>query len=523
MPVHYRAFIAVMVLTVGAILLLRWLTKGTSLHDSLERRRNAWLAATAIVFLSPNFVLAMLLLAAVYFWSARRDPHPVGLYLMFLLAVPPWTQDLQGFGPFNQLFALNNFRAMSLVILLPLAVNLFLRQGAAALSARTTAGRVTDFAVVALSLYIVAMYAAEESATAIMRRLLLSFLDMVLPYFVISRYLRTRDALRDALGALLLGGLIMAVIATFEHFKGWLLYESTAYHWNLPLPFSIFLMRDDRLRAMGTAGHSLVLGHYLVICLALLVVFAAQFRQKWRLLALYGLVALGLYSTLSRGPLVAAGVVVLLTGLFSGQAVRYYSALAGVALAVTGALFVSPFWDRFVSVLPFVGTVDLGNVTYRQQLFEATLLMVSQRPLFGTIHVLDFLEHLRQGQGIIDLVNTYAIYAMRYGLIGLGLFLLFLGAGLVFGIEAALRARGRDEETYRMAGAVASALAGSMIVIVAVSNIDSVPYVYTALVAVLVAMVRMTRPQRQRRVVLGQGPSKTAAPTVRDAGSAARP
>jgi hypothetical protein len=73
-----------------------------------------------------------------------------------------------------------------------------------------------------------------------------------------------------------------------------------------------------------------------------------------------------------------------------------------------------------------------------------------------------------------------------------------------------------------MAGAVSSALVGSMIVIVALSNIDSVPYVYTALVAVLVAMVRMTRPQRQRRVVLSQGPSAAAPPAVHNPGSAAR-
>jgi hypothetical protein len=522
MSAHYRAFFAVLVLTLGAMLLLRWLTRGTTLHDSLERRRNAWLAATAIVFLTPNFVLAMLLLGALYVWQVRKDPHPVGLYLMFLLAVPPWTQDLKGFGPFNQLFALNNFRMMSLVILLPLAANLFLRQGRGALVARSTAGRATDFAVVALALYIVTMYGMEDSVTAIMRRLMLSFLDMILPYFVISRYLRTREALLDALGAMLLGGLIMAVVATFEHFKGWLLFESTMYHWDLDLPFTMFLIRDDRLRAMGTAGHALVLGHYFVICLALLVVFAAQFRQKWRLFALYALVVVGLYSTLSRGPLVAAAVVVVLTGLFSGQVVRYYAALAVTGLVVLGALFFSPFWDRFVAVLPFVGTVELDNVTYRQQLFDATLLMVSQRPLFGSIHVLDYLEHLRQGQGIIDLVNTYAIYAMRYGLIGLGLFLMFLVGGLVFGIEAAVRARGRNEETYRTAGAVSSALLGSMIVIVAVSNIDSVPYVYTALVAVLVAMVRMTRPQRQRRVVLSQGPSAAAPPAVHNPGSAAR-
>jgi O-antigen ligase len=156
--------------------------------------------------------------------------------------------------------------------------------------------------------------------------------------------------------------------------------------------------------------------------------------------------------------------------------------------------------------------VDQSNVTYRQELFEATLMMVGQRPWFGTIHVLDHLEHLRQGQGIIDLVNTYAIYAMSYGLVGLGLFVVFLGSGIVFGVEVALRTRKKNAEAYRTAGCTAVALLGSMIVIVAVSNIDSVPLVYTALVAMLVAMVRIERPITDRRARYRSGaPSGTSA------------
>jgi hypothetical protein len=220
---------------------------------------------------------------------------------------------------------------------------------------------------------------------------------------------------------------------------------------------------------------------------------------------LWVIVAMGLYATLSRGPLLATAAVLLLMGIFTGKAMRYYTALTGAGLLIVAGLFFSPFWDKVVRVLPFVGSVDVSNVTYRQQLFEATLMMVGQRPWFGTIHVLDHLEHLRQGQGIIDLVNTYAIYAMSYGLVGLGLFMVFLGSGIVFGIEVAVRCRKKNLDAYRAAGCTAVALLGSMIVIVAVSNIDSVPLVYTSLVAILVAMVRIERPIRNRRALARAG------------------
>jgi O-antigen ligase len=101
-----------------------------------------------------------------------------------------------------------------------------------------------------------------------------------------------------------------------------------------------------------------------------------------------------------------------------------------VSALIAGAVLLSPVGDRVIDNLPFVGTVDQDNVSYRQRLAERSWELIQQNPFFGSPFGLLHLEELRQGQGIIDLVNTYATVAMYYGLIGLSLFLGFFVIGI---------------------------------------------------------------------------------------------
>jgi O-antigen ligase len=115
------------------------------------------------------------------------------------------------------------------------------------------------------------------------------------------------------------------------------------------------------------------------------------------------------------------------------------------------------------------------------------------------------LEHLRQGQGIIDLVNVYAEMAMTFGLVGLGLFMVFLVSPMAYALALCLRSRKKDREMFLMTGAASLALIGSMVTLFAISNYLSVPLVYTSLVACLWVMVR-----------LGRQPDVKTAPAVKE-------
>jgi O-antigen ligase len=489
---HIRALIFLLVLLLGTMVAMRWLLKGTDLYEGFMRRRYIWLGAMVIAFLIPNFFLAMVVLALYYVWASRKDPQPIGLYVMLLFAVTPVTRDLEGIGPINALFSINNLRLLSIAFLLPLAWRLFIAPKPKG-PPPDLAPRLTDAAVLMFSGYLLLLYLPHESITQLMRRGLHLALDLVIPYFVVTRFLKTRADVKDALGAMLVIALWLAPVAIFEHFKGWLLWVTPTERWLGPGQLSqLYVLRDSSVRAGVSSGHPLVLGHFLVVCFGMLAIFRPQFL-RFRLACVWVLLALALYSTLSRSPWVAAACVIVLMGLLSGKVIRFYAVTAVTGTLTTVALMFSPWADRLYNLLPFVGEVDSFNVDYRQQLFDTAIIMVRQKPLLGDVFVVENLEHLRQGQGIIDLVNVYAEIAMTYGLIGLGLFLLFLLSGMTYGLQLCWKKRKTDRELFLMAGGACLGLTGSMITLSAISNFITVPVIYTIIVALLVVMARLAR------------------------------
>jgi O-antigen ligase len=135
--------------------------------------------------------------------------------------------------------------------------------------------------------------------------------------------------------------------------------------------------------------------------------------------------------------------------------VAKYSFVAG---SLGAMVLLSPFGKRIIDTLPFVGTVDVESVTYRQRLAELSWQLIQQHPLLGNPFVLTQMEELRQGQGIIDLVNSYASIALLYGLAGLALFL----AVFVIGMVGAYRASRRWADDHDVA-ALGACLVATMI------------------------------------------------------------
>ena len=496
LPLHYRALVALLFVTALGLLVCRWVLAGSSLSRAFNQRAVYWLLATSLAFLIANFWVLLAVLALLFILAARKDENPVSLYLMFILCLPPHAVDTGSIGPIENLMEMSTNRMLSLVILLPLAIKLIFERLSPAPGQQFVAHkrlyRVTDTIVVLFAIYQISMYIPLDSATHVMRRSFLITIDFLLPYFVISRFCTTRERIMDSLGAILIAGMILSIVATFEHAKGWLLYETIHSYWDLPPTFTVFLLRDDVLRAVGPVGHSLVLGHLLVICLGLAGIFLRQL-SKPRSLALFAILLMGMYSTVSRGPWVAGAIVLLMMGVFHPRAGRYYLSLVGIGALVVGAIAVSPWAEKVVNLLPFVGNTDQSTVDYRQQLLETTFFLVGQNPLFGSVTVLEQMEHLRQGQGIIDLVNVYADIALTFGLIGLTFFVLFFVTAMGSALYTQALGPKRDRKAVELVGFSSMAMFGSMVTLVGISNFATVPLTYTAMVALLVAMSRLPR------------------------------
>src|SRR5262249_55162448 len=140
---------------------------------------------------------------------------------------------------------------------------------------------------------------------------------------------------------------------------------------------------------------------------------------------------LGLVFTYARGPWLGAITAMLGFALVGPRATSRLARTIAVTGILGAAVFVSPLGDRIAKTLPFFGTgAATSTVLYRQVLLERSVEIIRDHPYFGDQVAFLRMEDLRQGEGIIDFVNTYAQIALFYGLIGLAIFSLPLLLGM---------------------------------------------------------------------------------------------
>jgi O-antigen ligase len=311
---------------------------------------------------------------------------------------------------------------------------------------------------------------------------------------VASRALRSLAAFRDALTAFALAAAVLAALALFEFARHWLLYtplqEALGADWGL----ANYLERGDGvLRAQGSTGQPIILGYVMALglCLALYVRKSLP-PTRWRDAGLV-LLAAGLVAAMSRGPWIGA-LVMLLAFVATGPRALPRLAKLGVAgLCVVPLVMVSSAGQGLVDYLPFVGTVEAQNVAYRELLFEISLGVVLDHPFFGAWDFLQLpvMQQLKQGQGIIDIVNTYLGVALASGLVGLALFCGFFLVVLVELLAAMRRAGKRDGELYALGQALFCALLGILVMIFTTSSIGLIAVIYWAIAGLGIAYARM--------------------------------
>lgn len=187
--------------------------------------------------------------------------------------------------------------------------------------------------------------------------------------------------------------------------------------------------RAGSYRAMGAFSNPLELAVFLVSVAPLLAWGAFRERSKLgRLLAAVGVVvvAFGTLETQSRAGLLVMSAVFLAVWLRQAAGARGWLGLARrsflVATGLLGAVWVLPAALR--RVLEIGGSQGFRSIVWRQSQLEYGIELLLRSPYFGygpSRNVLMILD-------LASIDNLYLRFALDGGLVGLGLFLLFIGS-----------------------------------------------------------------------------------------------
>jgi len=490
MPEHLRALVVILFLATVVFTMARRPALDLMPSADYKRRRNLWFALTLLVFISGNFWIYAAIAALVLLVAGRREHNPLALFFMLLFLMPASPIPVPGFGVINYLIDLDHIRLLSLSVLLPAAFAL--RQAPDTLPfGRTWPDRFLLASLVLMNL----LYLRETSLTDTLRQSLYLFLDIFLPYYVASRALKELSHFKDALLSFVIATMLLALIATFESVRHWLLYNALTYVLGIHMDMTSYLSRGGALRASATTGQAIALGYVMSVGIGLYLYVQGCVRSTLQRCLGALLLAAGLFVPLSRGPWVGTGVIIVVFIATGRGAVKRLAMLAMAGLLSLPLLAVVPGGEKVIDMLPYIGNLEKDNITYRERLLDNSLIVIKRNLWFGSF---DFrktpeMQSMVQGQGIIDIVNTYLNQALRFGVVGLGLFVAFFACA-VLSVRKTLRTfTDKDDEMCRLGRSLAATLLGIMVTIFTVSSITFIPVVYWSITGVAVAYVQMVR------------------------------
>ncbi len=492
MPNYLKALFVILVLATIVFAFTKRPANNIIGAADFTRRRNLWFALTIAAFLSPNFWVLVLITVILLSYAKRHENNPLALFFFILFVLPMASVQIPGMGLVNFIFDLTYIRLLTLLILVPAFLSLR-RQSDHLAFGRTG----PDKALFAYLLLSTVLYLRDDThtLTSYLRQSFYAGVDVVLPYIVVSRSLKSMQAFREVLLSLVIPIMVLALIACAEFYKQWLLYEPVTGALQMEEAISTYLIRDGMLRVVASAGQPIVLGYLMAVGIGLYLFLQHSIPQKFHRRLGMALLVVGLLVPVSRGPWIGS-IVLLVVFVAAGRfASRRLMSLALVAMLVLPLLSVLPGGERVINLLPFVGSTEKENVDYRSDLLTNATIVIMRNPWFGSTDYLETpeMEAMRQGQGIIDIVNSYLSVTLISGFVGLGLFLAFFAATL-WGILRAMRSiPDKGSEEHLLGRALLSSLMAILVIIFTVSSISFIPIVYWSVAGMGVAYIQMVR------------------------------
>lgn len=486
MPEHLRALVVILIASIVGFAVIRPFLR-RSLPD-LDPRPLAkfWFVVVLLAFFSHDIYLFLILTAGYTALAKPVQPASrISLYVLLILAIPNLGARIPGLGIINYLIDLTYIRVLTLTLLLPLLISHVSPEPAT---------KKFDKYILALFVLCSVLSFRDVSFTEGSRRSVYYALDMLVPYYAVSRTINSSEDVKEVFAALLIPAFIMSIMAIPEVLKSWHFYTALPNALGVPTASNIneYKHREGFLRAYGAYG-PIAFGYFssLAVCVILYLRQRAYGRLEYGIIfALLG----GIFLTFSRGPWVSLFIMVLAWFTLERKIGSFLRGCFLVGLIAVPLIWGAGMGAKVLRMLPYFGAGESQmNVDYREQLFQVSIGVANRSPLFGST---DFLmqpemQRLVQGEGIIDIVNTYLQYLLQYGYVGLALFV----APFLVAIHRTDRARrlatqSGEAEVVRLCNVLIAMLLGTMVVIATVSSSGhgSVATMYWLLISVAAAM-----------------------------------
>ena len=489
MPEYLRAYIVVFLLSNFVFWLLPKLNIEFIKKSEIKTWRNYWLSVTTLCFFVSNIWLYVAFLCLVLIYAGSKKIDGLALFFALSCASPLYYFTIPGFGGINYLITLNYMSILTLILLLP-----ELQRSDARSASHYPFYRATILYLVAIAV----LDARDNTITNSLRLFVVYFIAIFLPFAAISRAMKTTDQLKTCLFTLTLCLIPIALLGCFESLKHWKLYssafvnvlgEDSSLHYGL---------RGDSLRASANFASPIVFGYMLIIGMGILLFLKNYTTKKNLFLFIFALFLSALYYTKARGPWLGFIVMVVLY-IWSGpnKFGNFTKFTFGSVIGLT-VLSMTSFGEKLIGMLPFFSSAqshEASTVDYRIRLLEQASILFQKNPIIGMVNYRETpeMEVMRQGQGIIDVVNSYVDIALSYGIVGLGLFL-FILFGLFFSVlKNVRRLPSTEKDLINIGRSLYAILGAALFTIFTVSSINYIPIFYWILAGLCSAYIRICK------------------------------
>lgn len=480
MPEYLRAFVVIIFFMVISWIISRKIFSRWVSVTFVNQLFQCGFAATALLFLSRDVWLFLGGFVLLLLTLGRRVSSPLALYFFLLLTIPVVDQNVPGFGLINYLITLNHVRLMAVLLLLPAAFALVRMPGTLKPGAL-----LADKVILLYILYSTALaFYQYQTLTGALRHFVTMMLDMGLVYFVVSRSFATPGNTRAILVSFATASIFLSLVAGFEFMKGWLLYSGVTNLLSQGVASLIYLERGNVLRALATTTQPIALGYVMMVSLLLLYYTRRLADGAKASYLLISILSIGLLAAMSRGPWVGFAVGIFVCAIYSGRPGFNMTKIVLLAFLGGGLLWALPGGERVIDYLPWVGTIDAGNITFRETLWQQSWKVVERSPWIGSLDYTDSREFdvIRLGTGFVDIVNTYLGLLLGTGFIGLAFYLAWIGLALQGAVSLARKAP-EGTEAAVLGAALVAALVASVVTLWTVSSVSTIAPVATFLMS----------------------------------------